>query len=235
MGTVIVYSKAKVDELTDEAVVNATINIDGELVLTTQGGDTINVGAVGLDHGDLTGLSDDDHTQYAKADGTRGDFATEAQGTKADEARVNVGAEVTFTGDDSDGVLETMIVVDDSSDTATWPDRWVWKFDPTDDTPRNTFYLNEYGEMRCSPAKYNTTAVRVFTKETPTDPTTARDVDAPVIELMDNRTDRNSLWAIHGDGITRVAEIPMAYVLVLDEADDVPDGTPVGTVIVRTA
>lgn len=235
MGTVIVYSKEKVDELTDDAIVSATVNLDGDLILTQQDGGTVNAGSVGLDHGDLTGLADDDHAQYALADGTRGDFATEAQGVKADDARVNVGAEITFTGDDADGVLETIIIVDDSSDTATWPDRFVFKYDPTDDTPRNTFYLNEYGEMRCSPAKYNTTAVRVFTKETPTDPTTARDVDAPVIELMDNRTDRNSLWAIHGDGGTRVAEIPMAYVLVLGELDSIPAGTPVGTVIVRTA
>lgn len=38
------------------------------------------------DHGALTGLGDDDHPQYALADGTRGDFATEAQGALADSA-----------------------------------------------------------------------------------------------------------------------------------------------------
>lgn len=235
MGSVVVYSKAKVDALTNNVFTGGSVDGSGHLIMVQQDGGTVDVGDVGKDHGALTGLADDDHTQYAKADGSRGDFATEAQGVKADEARVNVGAEITFTGDNADGVLETIIIVDDSSDTTTWPDRLVFKFDPTDDTPRNTFYLNEYGEMRCSPAKHNTTAVRVFTKETPTDPTTARDLEAPVIELMDNRTDRNSLWAIHSNGITRVAEIPMAYVLVLDELDSVPAGTPVGTVIVRTA
>lgn len=36
------------------------------------------------DHGALTGLSDDDHPQYALADGSRGSFATTAQGALAD-------------------------------------------------------------------------------------------------------------------------------------------------------
>jgi hypothetical protein len=51
------------------------------------------------DHGALTGLGDDDHTQYAKADGTRGSFATTAQGTKADSAsqpgHAHSGADIT--------------------------------------------------------------------------------------------------------------------------------------------
>jgi hypothetical protein len=38
------------------------------------------------DHGLLSGLSDDDHTQYALADGSRGSFATTAQGTLAASA-----------------------------------------------------------------------------------------------------------------------------------------------------
>ena len=38
------------------------------------------------DHGALTGLGDDDHPQYALADGSRGLFASTAQGAKADTA-----------------------------------------------------------------------------------------------------------------------------------------------------
>ena len=38
------------------------------------------------DHGALNGLADDDHSQYALTDGSRGDFATVAQGAKADTA-----------------------------------------------------------------------------------------------------------------------------------------------------
>lgn len=47
---------------------------------------TTEVGGGVTDHGALTGLADDDHTQYAKADGTRGSFATVAQGALADTA-----------------------------------------------------------------------------------------------------------------------------------------------------
>lgn len=54
------------------------------------------------DHGALTGLGDDDHSQYALADGSRGDFATEAQGALADAAvpqiqPVNTQAGTTYT------------------------------------------------------------------------------------------------------------------------------------------
>lgn len=49
---------------------------------------TDETGGVGgtSDHGSLNGLGDDDHPQYALADGSRGSFATAAQGTTADSA-----------------------------------------------------------------------------------------------------------------------------------------------------
>lgn len=43
------------------------------------------------DHGDLDGLADDDHTQYAKADGSRGDF--EATGAAAAAITTHEAAE----------------------------------------------------------------------------------------------------------------------------------------------
>ena len=43
------------------------------------------------DHGGLTGNDDDDHALYALADGSRGSFATTAQGTLADTAVQNSG------------------------------------------------------------------------------------------------------------------------------------------------
>jgi hypothetical protein len=49
------------------------------------------------DHGNLTGLTDDDHTQYALADGTRGTFASTSH--NHDAAYVNV------TGDTMTGTL----------------------------------------------------------------------------------------------------------------------------------
>lgn len=55
------------------------------------------------DHGQLNGLGDDDHSQYALADGSRGAFASEAQGTLADSA-VQPGdlADVATSGDYDD-------------------------------------------------------------------------------------------------------------------------------------
>ena len=50
---------------------NVTLNSDADTVTINSSG-----GGSGIsDHGALTGLADDDHTQYALADGTRGDFA----------------------------------------------------------------------------------------------------------------------------------------------------------------
>ena len=59
---------------------------------------------VGLtDHDELQGLLDDDHTQYALADGTRGNFATTAQGSLADTAVQPADlATVATTGDYND-------------------------------------------------------------------------------------------------------------------------------------
>jgi len=47
---------------------------------------TVAPGGGVTDHGDLTGLGDDDHSQYALSDGSRGSFATTAQGALADTA-----------------------------------------------------------------------------------------------------------------------------------------------------
>lgn len=56
-------------------------------LLFTPAGNGAAVGGGGSsDHGALTGLTDDDHTQYALADGSRGTFATAAQGALADTA-----------------------------------------------------------------------------------------------------------------------------------------------------
>lgn len=55
-------------------------------ILVRGGGGSGGGGGGVTDHGALTGLTDDDHSQYALADGTRGNFATVAQGGKADTA-----------------------------------------------------------------------------------------------------------------------------------------------------
>ena len=62
---------------------NDGLTITFEVVSTGGGGE----GGEGVtDHGALTGLSDDDHSQYALSSGARGNFASTAQGTLADTA-----------------------------------------------------------------------------------------------------------------------------------------------------
>jgi hypothetical protein len=53
------------------------------------------------DHGQLGGLSDDDHPQYALADGSRGDFATTGQGALADTALQNISGQDLSTADNT--------------------------------------------------------------------------------------------------------------------------------------
>lgn len=148
-----------------------------------------------------------------------------------------VGETVTITGGDltNNGFVENVIIQDDGTDTATWLERLAYKFREVGGALiRNTFYLNEYGEARFAPARHNTVALRVFAKEFPNNPTTARSTTVPVMELMDNRTNRNTLWGLLGDGAIVVGSNKMAHTIVLSAAAAVPAGLPAGTVIVRT-
>lgn len=234
MPTVVVLTADRVIAVELEDVVGGIINVDGDLILQTRGGAEFNLGNV-KDHGGLAGLSDDDHPQYALSDGSRGDFATPAQGTKADESRPNTQAEIDLDGGDPDAVVETVTITNDGTDTATWLDRMVYQYRATvGGTPRKTSYFNEKGELRVAPANYDTTGARFFVKEDPTNPSTARSTTVPVVELMDDRVNRNSLRGWLGDGSETRNGIKMSDVLVLGPSAPVPAGTPANTVILRT-
>lgn len=154
---------------------------------------------------------------------------------KVDNYRAQYNAEIDFDGADPEGVVETVTITDDETDTATWLNRLVYRFkEGVEAVARRTTYLNEYGELRVAPAKHNTVGARFFVKELPDNPDTARSTTVPVVELMDNRTDRNSLRGWLGDGTETRNGISMSDVLVLGPLDSVPVGTPVGTVILRT-
>jgi hypothetical protein len=151
-------------------------------------------------------------------------------------SRPNTQAEINFTASDPDAILETITVTDDATDPNIWVDRLTFQFLASGYVvPRRTTYFNEYGELRVAPGRHNTTALRVFAKEFPDNPTDARSTTVPVIELRDDRTNNTSLWGVLGDGITVVKGIRMSYTLVLGPADAVPAGTPVDTVILRTS
>ena len=238
MATVVVLSAEAVQALIDACVVGASIDGTGQLVLTLGDDSNVTVGYV-RNHSQLLHLDADDHTQYALANGTRGDFATTAQGDKADAARVNLVTDtdvVEFLGG-SGTVIETFLITEDATDTTDWTNRLAVQFrdDDTSD-PRNVFALNEYGEPRVAPAKHNTVAFRLFTVENPLNEDAARSDTVPIIEMMDDRTARNHLWGVYSTGMMKImaGQIPVAYTIVLGPSDAVPTGTPAGTVIVRT-
>lgn len=85
MATVSVVTATKVYEIEANSVTGGVIEVDGDLILEKPGGVLVNLGNVKT-HSDLIGLDQDHHTQYALADGSRGEFATVAQGEKADAA-----------------------------------------------------------------------------------------------------------------------------------------------------
>lgn len=242
MGSVIVYDQATVLGLVQELFASAVINGSGKLIVTRQNGTTVDIGYV-ADHGQQVGLGDDDHTQYAKADGTRGAFATVAQGGKADAARPNINATADVNGGDSTAWIEEFTVTDDGTVTSGWRNRFVGWFrhrvagvPVIDSLRRMVFWQNEYYELRLAPAKHNTVALRLFVRDTATTQTTARDANVPILQLMDDRSIRTPIWGLHSNGKVRIGanEIETESVIRLTAAAAVPTGTPSGTLIFRT-
>lgn len=240
MGTVQVVSAARVQAIADASLVNGVVNSSGQLVFTKGSGTTINLGSIASPPDATTAvkglveLATDAETS-AGTDSVRAvtPFSLAAFLTASYKKRRQ--ADLTITASDANGYVETVTIQDDNTATTTWVERLMYKFkDFASGLTRNVFYLNEYGEVRIAPARHNTTGLRVFVKEYANNPTETRSTTVPVMEVMDNRTDRNSLWGILGDGTVAVKGIRMANVLVLSAAAAVPAGTPAGTVIVRT-
>lgn len=233
MGTVTVLTADRVITYENEDLTGGSVDVNGDLILQKRDGTTINLGNV-KDHGQLTGLADDDHPQYALANGSRGAFASTAQGAKADAARKNTQAVVSFQAGNASSVVEQITIIGDGTPTSGWLNRLEYFFRDTLGNPdRRTFVLNEYGEIRVAPGQENTVALRVFVKEFPNNPSTARSTTVPLVELMDDRTNRTSIRAWLSDGTLTRKGIKMSECLVLATGAAVPAGTPANTVIVR--
>lgn len=233
MGTVVVFDTDKVLELFNSGITGGVIDANGDLILQRPDGTSVNLGNV-KSHSQLTNLDEDDHPQYALADGSRGEFATKSQGLKADAALPKMGATVDLNG--ADGTVETITITDDGTSTGNWLNRWMVKWKESSAVGalvRTVFGLNEYGEIRIASAKHNTTGLRVLVKEFPTNPVQARDMTVPVMEIMDDRTNRNSLRSWFGDGSQARNGNKLADVMILVGAAPVPAGTAANTLIVR--
>lgn len=138
--------------------------------------------------------------------------------------------------------ITTITIVDDNTATAGWPNRWEWKFKPFGaSVAQLTSWFNEYGELRITPAKVNTVALRIFGKTNALDPAHTGNV----FEIQDNRDDRVVKVGIDAEGnvvtagaVTRAVPggptLQTGY-LRLTSTAPVPAGTPSGILIVRDA
>ena len=92
--------------------------------------------------------------------------------------------------------ITSVTTIDDGTDTANWPNRWEWNWKPVAGTKFLVQWTNEYGELRGTPAKYNTVAARWFAKNANADQAHS----GPVIEVQDSRTNRTPMWGVNADG-----------------------------------
>ena len=120
--------------------------------------------------------------------------------------------------EDLDGNTEVMgqwHIIDDGTDSTTWPERLTFWYDPAGSAAEHrTFYLNEYGEVRVASGKPSTVPFRVLVKEGATDP--AHNTGVPVMQVMDNRDDRNEMFAVHNNGKVVAPNIGSKVIAVVE-------------------
>lgn len=122
-------------------------------------------------------------------------------------------------------------IEDDASDTATWPNRWEWKFRPGGGALNLVSWFNEYGELRNTPAKVNTVAHRMFTRSTTSDPVHT----GPVWEIVDCRDDRSNVASVDAAGnLTVAGDVVAANLGVAGIVVDPAGAAPEGYLVVRT-
>lgn len=128
---------------------------------------------------------------------------------------------------------------DDNTPTTNWPNRWEWSFKPFGQAAKLVSWVNEYGELRCSPGKNNTVPFRAFSKINPGDQAHT----GPLIEIQDDRVTRTTKFSVDADGVVMAQgaitrQVPGGPTLstgyiVLSSVAAVPANTPAGTLIVR--
>ena len=94
--------------------------------------------------------------------------------------------------------VHTFTIVDDNSSSGTWPDRLGFRYDDTAHADHYTSWFNEFGELRIIPAKTNTVAFRIFTKDVTA--STSHDAGIPVFEIVYNRDVRTPYHEMYSNG-----------------------------------
>lgn len=141
------------------------------------------------------------------------------------------------------GVWGAASIVDDGSNTNSWPNRFTVTFQPVTGPDVLTYWINEYGEARATPAKPNTVGHRIFAA---TDATAlaARDAAVPVFEVSSKRNptaERVTVFGIVKDGGiiigpeagTRLRHGTVLTLTAGQTAANVPATEPAGTLILR--
>lgn len=96
----------------------------------------------------------------------------------------------------TDDFFADLIINEDSSPTTGWRDRFRASYHTLLGVTSLVHWWNEYFELRLMPAKSNTVPFRIFVKNTPADPAHT----GMVLEITDNRTDRNTLAGFDSAG-----------------------------------
>src|SRR5690606_6915587 len=127
----------------------------------------------------------------------------------------------------STDTLGTFTVESDGSSTSGWPNRLGWLYKPLGGVAKLVQWVNEYGELRITPARNNTVGFRVFVGDNPTDYAN-RNPEAAVVEVASDRTNRTRKFAIFGDGTVTAKNIDAKVVTVPEGTSgwsSQPDGT----------
>lgn len=168
---------------------NGTNGING-----TNGRDGID----GVDGADgSNGLKGDKGDQGDQGNpGTNGTNGTNG----ADGASFTFPATVSGPGSSMQFANLTINETTENEDTSNWPNRWTTSFrrmvGGVLQAAALVSWFNEYGELRIIPAKSNTIPLRLFVKNSPTDP--AHTVN--MFEIVNDRTNRVVQFAVDSNG-----------------------------------
>jgi hypothetical protein len=129
-------------------------------------------------------------------------------------------------GDPDTWTFGDLVVAEEveAEDTSAWPDRFRFFFQRMIagvlQPRRLTVWFNEFFEIRGVPAKTNTTVCRFYVREFPTDP--AHSSTVPVLEVADDRTNRNVMFGIMGNGdiVRTIGGVLVVHKLVLVSTTD---------------
>lgn len=88
---------------------------------------------------------------------------------------------------------------DDGTPSGSWPNRMQFSYKAAGGVTHLTGYHNEYGEVRCVPAKGATVPFRIFGGTTAAD-YTARDMTVPVLHVASDRANVTDKFCVYADG-----------------------------------